>query len=69
MDLNKIKNDLLKIRCTEHKKHAEISVKGKKLEFKCCCEKFKQILVKKSEALITEAAKNDIEKSLKNIFK
>lgn len=69
MDLQKIKQQLQLLRCSEHCKTPEVTIRGNSLEFKCCCERFKATLIKQSETLIKKAAKNDIENQIKNIFK
>lgn len=55
--------------CVEHHTHPEVTVRGDQLKFKCCCEKFKATLIERSKTLIANAAKNDIERQLKNLFK
>ena len=69
MDLRSVKHSLERERCRVHGNKPEITVVGQSLNFKCCCDKFKSELVKKSEILIAQQAKSDIENSLKNLFR
>ena len=55
--------------CPEHGNHPVVTVFRDKIDIKCCCEAFRSNLIKKSEKLIADIAKKEIEDSLKKMFK
>lgn len=48
-------------RCPEHHESPEVRISGTRIEMKCCCEPFMATLRKTLEALMSEAAKDEIE--------
>ncbi len=69
MNLYPIKQELQRMRCSIHNEHPEVTVRGERLEFKCCCDDFKNKLLKRSETLIAETSKNEILNQIKKAFK
>ena len=69
MDLKPVKQTLERVSCPTHGQHPSVTVSGDSLKIECCCEAFKAEIVRKSEKLISDLAKKDIEDKLKNMFK
>lgn len=55
--------------CSVHGEHAEAVINGDKIEFKCCCEPFKEKLLEVSKTAFGNHAKEVFTKMLKDAFK
>ena len=69
MNLQPVKMGLQRMTCPEHHEHPEVTIVGDEIQLKCCCERFKATLVEESKSLLTKAAKDELEKQIKKIFK
>jgi hypothetical protein len=69
IDKNAIKRKLEQMRCPKCNEKPSVLITTNGFEFKCCCDSFKQKLVKEAENEIAKQAKTNIENELKNIFK
>jgi len=67
--LNSIKNRLVKLNCTVHRQHPEITIVGTNLNFKCCCEAFRSKCLQESQKEFGEEAKKSLTESFNKAFK
>lgn len=65
MDLNAIKRKLEQKRCPKCNERPTIQVKRDKLEFSCCCDKFKNELINQFEKELGK----QMEDQITNMFK
>ncbi len=67
--LNNIKSRLVRLICTVHRQHPEITIVGTNLNFKCCCEEFRSECLQESKKEFAEEAKKSLTESFNKAFK
>lgn len=63
--LNDIRKATQNMKCSEHGKKAEVTIKGDKISISACCEKFRD----KIGEVAKKASTDSVKKQIKNIFK
>ncbi len=65
MDLNSVKHRLEATICPTHLEYPIITLKDKGFSISCCCDTFKDELVRLSKEYIADSIKDDISKIFK----
>lgn len=53
--------------CPEHRVFPRISIWGNRLQIECCCEEFRQQLLRESESLIYQAINEDMRREIRKM--
>lgn len=53
--------------CPEHHVFPRISIWGNRLQIECCCEEFRQQLLRESESLIYQAINEDMRREIRRM--
>lgn len=65
MDLRKIAQNLERERCNVHNEHPRAVPQRDSINLSCCCESFRENLVKKLEVEISKQIEADLKKAFK----
>ena len=69
IDLNPIRDKLMRRVCPEHQLPPKIRMLRDRLDIKCCCEAFRKEVLRESESLIYKAIEADMQKELRRILR